>query len=404
MPAIFTLFNILALVYVLRSAQLSVTLWRERTDLRQSPLTPRKKYQSDQAAYFIAVPVSVFFHELAHALTVWLFGGQVIEFGYRFFWGYVQHQGIYTPPERWLIALSGTIGSLLTGLAFWYLLRNRQAPALRYFGLRALRFQIYFSLIYYPLFTLAGFDGDWAIIYNFRATPVLSAATAVAHAAILLLTFRADRRGWFEMPAFQNSVAEAQFDQLAIQARQRPDDTGAQLRYIDALRRSGEERQATRRLHTFLQEHPENAEGHLQLAAVQSQGKREIPRGASENAARALSLGLHTPQQVMYANQLIGEHYLALGQGREAVHAFTDALAAAPAGVAPQDTAVRARLHYARAQGYRRDGQYDSAYRDAQEAVRLAQTAGDKAGEQLYQGELAVIRQHAGQHKSSRST
>ncbi len=403
MPAIFTLFNILAFLYVLRSAQLGVTLWHDRAHLRQSPLTPRKKYQADQAAYFIAVPISVFFHELAHALTVWLFGGQVIEFGYRFFWGFVQHQGVYTPAERWLIALAGTLGSLLTGLTIWLLMRQRPAPALRYFGLRALRFQIYFSLIYYPLFTLAGFDGDWATIYDFGATPVLSAVTAVTHAAILLLTYRSDRRGWFEMPAFENSDAQAQFDAVASAARQSPDDASAQLRYIDALRRSGEERQATQRLHAFLQAHPNHAEAYLQLAAVQSHGRREVPRNASENAARALSLGLHAPHQIMFANQLIGQHYLALGKGQQAVHAFTDALAVAPASTTAQDTAVRARLYYARAQGYRREEQYDSASRDAQEAIRLAQAAGDKTGEQLYQGELAVIRQHAGRHKPSRS-
>lgn len=401
MPAIFSLFNILSFLYILRSAQLGVTIWRERQAVQRGPLTPHNQYIAEQAAYFIAVPISVFFHELGHALAVWLFNGEVIEFAYRFFWGYVEHRGLYESWERWLIALAGTIGSLLTGLALYFLLRKRPSPSLRYFGLRALRFQIYFSLIYYPLFTLLGFDGDWVTIYDFQATPVLSATTAVIHATILLLTYRADRRGWFQMPAFSTVTEEDQYQRSASFASAHPDDPAAQLQYIDTLRRSGEERQATRLLEQFIQQYPDNAVGYLQLAAVQSHGRYDIPRRASENAARALSLGLQDARQIMYAHQLIGQHYLALGKGEQAVRAFTDALAALPQSKAPQDQAMRARLHYVRAQGYRRSQDYSSAYRDAELAVQLARSAGDTAGEQLYQGELSVIRQHTGQQRLS---
>ena len=151
MSSIFSLFNILAILYIIRSAQLGITIWREWPDLKSEPLTPHKKSLANQASFFIVIPIAVFVHEAAHALAVILAGGEVVEFNYRVFWGNVVHQGTYTPVQLWLIAIAGTLGSLLVGLAFWLLTRHSQSSFLRYFGLRAVRFQIYFSLIYYPL-------------------------------------------------------------------------------------------------------------------------------------------------------------------------------------------------------------------------------------------------------------
>ncbi|MFQ5422163.1 MAG: M50 family metallopeptidase, partial [Anaerolineae bacterium] len=143
-------FNIFSLFYAFLSLRLVVTLWRERADIGQPPLTHRKKGLAEQAAFFIAVPIGVFFHEFGHAFFVLLFNGRIIQFAYRGFWGFVEHVGNYSAPERWLISLAGTIGSLLFGLVVWLLFRRNRVPALRYFGLRAFRFQTYFSLIYYP--------------------------------------------------------------------------------------------------------------------------------------------------------------------------------------------------------------------------------------------------------------
>ncbi|MCZ7670661.1 MAG: M50 family metallopeptidase [Chloroflexi bacterium] len=149
-------------------------------------------------------PLGVFFHELGHALAVWFFGGTVVGFNFRFFWGEVEHFGVYTLPERWLISLAGTLGSLLFGLGVWLALRHNRVSSLRYFGLRAFRFQIYFSLLYYPLFSIILPIGDWRVIYDFAATPILSSVTLVVHLLFLAAYWLYDRQGSFEAPAMDS--------------------------------------------------------------------------------------------------------------------------------------------------------------------------------------------------------
>lgn len=212
------LFNILALLYIFRTVQLAITLGREWSKFTGEPLTAHKKSLANQAAFFIVVPIAVFVHELAHVLAVLAAGGRVAEFHYRVFWGYVVPQGSFTGQELWWIAIAGTLGSILVGILFWLGLRSATSSSIRYFALRALRFQIYFSLIYYPLFTLLGFDGDWRVIYDFASTPLLSAATAVAHAANLFAFWRFDRQGWFEAPAFASEESQHRFARLTAEA------------------------------------------------------------------------------------------------------------------------------------------------------------------------------------------
>ena len=148
MSNIFGLFNIFSLIYIFRSLQLSVTIGREWSLLVQEPLTRHKKSIAEQASFFIAVPLGVFWHEFGHALAVWVSGGQVAEFGYRVFWGYVVPQGMFTPAQYWFISLAGTLGSLVFGAGIWLLLKANRHSTLSYFGLRAFRFQVYFSTIY----------------------------------------------------------------------------------------------------------------------------------------------------------------------------------------------------------------------------------------------------------------
>src|SRR5690606_15334335 len=148
------LFNLLALLYIGRAVQLAIQVIRNWNAVRQEPLTREKQRLAEQAAFFLGVPPAVFVHELAHALAVVLFGGQVAEFGYRVFWGYVVPVGSFTAIENWIIAVAGTLGSLAFGALVWLGLRRNESRTLQYFGVRAYRFQIYFSLVYYPLFSL----------------------------------------------------------------------------------------------------------------------------------------------------------------------------------------------------------------------------------------------------------
>lgn len=391
------LFNVFVIIYLIRGLQIIRRIWNIRADWLGGAFTPREKGLAEQASFLLAVPVSVFFHELAHAASIWFFGGAVEEFAYRFFYGYVRPtaDSFFSPAQWWFIALAGTLGSLAFGAVLWLALRRNPLPAVRYFGLRAFRFQIFFSLIYYPVFTLLGFDGDWRIIYDdfkFEATPVLSGLTLVVHLGLLGLYWRANRNGWFEKPTFLTTRERQQFTTLEEQAVVSPHDARLQLQLVDAYRQHGEKNKARQHLRIFLKDNPNSAEGYLQLAALQAQDKRQVPKGSRDSAAKALSLGLSNPAGIVYANQLLGQYSLGVGRIDEAIGYFNQGLATA--GSAGQPDLV-AQLRYHRAVAYRRKGQYDLARRDIEQAIELARASGQGGAMSHYQAELATIENHA---------
>ena len=400
MSGILGLFNIFALFYIFRSLQLAATVWRERQSLTQEPLTSRKKSLAEQASFFIAVPVGVFLHELGHALAVWAFGGEVLEFGYRVFWGYVIHPGTGIPAQEWFISLAGTLGSLLFGVGIWQLLKRNQSSSLRYFGLRAFRFQVYFSTIYYPIFTLLGFEGDWKTIYGFGATPILSGLTIPFHLGLVALFYWGDRTGWFERPSHQNIAQRDQFKSTQEAAALNPHDSHLQLQYIDTLRQSGAVNQAKTKLKTFIQQNPDSGTAYLETAVLDIAGKPQISKRASRHLHKALSLGLPSPSSQAYAHQLLGKYYLDKNQPDEAISQLNQALAQKSEG---DETAVLHRqsaLYHLRSQAYRRQKQYQNAQQDIQQAITLAQQVGDEKLAAHYKDEQTIIQNHAGRNSA----
>lgn len=383
------LFNILALLYIGRAVQLTAQVVRNWADVRQEPLTSGKTRLAEQAAFFIGVPPSVLIHELAHAVAIWLFGGRVVEFGYRVFWGYVVPAGTFTAVQDWIIALAGTLGSLGFGAAIWLGLRHNPSRTLQYFGKRAFRFQIYFSLIYYPLFSLFLPIGDWRTIYDFRATPVLSGVFLLLHAATLFWFWRTDRRGWFEMPAFESLNDQKSFE--AAQAAAALGDETVQLRIIDDLRRGGARHQARTKLDDYIRRHPNSAVAQLQLAALLAEGHRSVGKDVYEAAGRALSLGLDNPQQAAYARELLATYHLERGDGSAAEMELDLALNAADS----LPPALQAELHAMRSQAYRRQERYTEAYNAVETAIDLARSTGDTAAVARYTADLQVIEKNA---------
>lgn len=391
MSSIFNLFDILAIFYLFRSVQLGLKIWREWALIKAEPFTSFKKQLADQASYFIAIPIGVLAHEIAHVLAVWASGGQVAEFHYRAFWGYVVPIGSFTAPQSWFIAVAGTLASLAFGLFVWWVFRRASSSTLRYFGLRAFRFQVYFSLIYYPIFTLLGFDGDWRTIYNLSATPLLSLTAAIIHVGFLFLFWRGDRSGWFEAPSHESIAEQEQFERLALAAAASPQDANLQIQTIDGLRRGGAKHKAHDQLKNFLARNSDSAAGYLELAALESAGKRQIPKKAAESAAKAVSLGLSEPRQAAYAHELIGRYNLETNQVEEAINHFSEALADLPG---KDRSAIQ--LHLLRGQALRRQQRYEQAYQDIQKAIILAQQSGDGASLAMAQQELETLENHAG--------
>ncbi|GAB4282679.1 MAG: hypothetical protein Kow0080_36650 [Candidatus Promineifilaceae bacterium] len=388
------LFNLFALLYVFRGVQLLVTLIREWQAFTTPPFTPHQKSLAEQASFYIAVPIGVLLHELLHAIPIQLMGGRVIEFAYRVFWGYVVPNRTFTPGQEWFISLAGTLGNLLFGLVLWLLLRKAKAASLRYFALRAFRFQVFFSLVYYPLFTLVLPIGDWRTIYNFQATPWLSGLTAVFHIIILAGYYWADRTGRFEMAAFPKPADEAAFSQLRQQAEANPQDALLQIRYIDTLRRGGAVNQASRQLTQLIQQRPNLAEAHLQKALLQSSGKRQIPPSAARSVEEALRLGLVDAANTAVCHQLLAQYHLDRNNLNQTLHHIKEALAIADQQ--PQLSGIfKAQILYLQAQTQRRLKQYAAAETSIQDAINVAQTLGNNKLLQLFQSELATIQNHA---------
>lgn len=401
-----TIFNLLALVYLFQGLQVGRQIWSGRAEWQGGSFTQYEKRMAEQASFYLAVPIGVFFHEMAHAVAIWLFGGGVAEFGYRVFWGFVRPtaDSVFTPQQDWFIALAGTIGSLVFGYVLWFVLRKNPLPAIRYFGLRAFRYQIFFSLVYYPVFTLLGFYGDWRTIYdNFRfdTTPALSGMTLAVHVAILGWFFYASRIGWFEMPTFSTKAEQEQMRALEKQAAANPHDTELQLRLIDMYRQHGEKNKARSHLRAFLKENSRSAEGYLQSAALKTQGKRQVPKGASEDAAKALSLGLANPAGIAYANQLQGEYSLGVGRLDQAIGFFNQGIEALASA---ERAALSAQLYHGRAVAYRRKGQYELARVDIESAIELARSSGQGQAMSQYQAELVTIERQSTQSKGLSSS
>ena len=333
-------------------------------------------------------------HELAHAVMIWFFGGRVVDAGYGFYWGYVTPDRIFPPGEQWLISIAGTIGSLVYGVVAWLIFRRIQRSTYQYFALRILRVHLFYSLVFYPIFTLVTFVGDWRIIYDFNATPVLSSITLAVHAGALGLMFWADRRGLFEMPAFESQADREHFQALKLQAAANPQNVETQLRLVDAHRRSGMPNLAKKELKEYLRQNPNSAEAHLQLAAIYAEDKRQVPKRARDSADQALSLGLSDPQGVAVASMLVGQYSLGVGRVDEAISYYSQGIEAARQG---GNTNTTGRLYYLRSLAYRRKGQQAAAESDIQEAITRARHAGQGQILSQYEAELAAIQRNSNQ-------
>ena len=302
------LMTLLSLRYAWTGFKLGQNLWQNWAQYVAEPLTARKKQLTEQAAYFVMVPIAVALHEFFHALATWLFDGQIVDVGYAFFWGYVQPAGSFTIEQYWFIALAGTFGNLLFGLAVWLWCRRQTSRTLHFLGLRTLRFQVYFGLIFYPIFTIFFPIGDWRIIYAFDQTPFLSGLTAVTHALILLAHYWADRRGLYDVSALQGEMAELY---EAIMNGQQPIEAQPQrvLAMVETLMASHSLRRAEALLAKYRAAYPEEPAGLLIQARIEMADKQTVPNQARELALKALAHGAMPPRQRAAAHEILAQFF-----------------------------------------------------------------------------------------------
>ena len=397
---LFSLVNLISLFYLYQSVRLLNRIRRQWATLRKNPLSRQQKQVAEEASFFVSVPPSVVVHELGHAVAVWAFGGRVIDFGYGFFWGFVLPAGTFTAAEDWFISLAGTLGSLLFGGAVWLLLRRHPTDSMRYFGLRTLWFQIIYSLIGYPLLSAILPIGDWRSIYDFGQTPILSSGTAVLHLAALGWLWYATRQGWFEAPAFDNAAAKERYTAVQQQATM-DTDVQSQLMLVSLLRQGGAPNLAKQTLDRLIAIHPQNGSAYFERALLSLGRGQSISESAARDLENALNLGLSNRQQMTIAHQFLGRYYLDRNRGEDTIHHLSQAIATAVTSLdhSTMNTAEKNRaafLYSERSQAYRRRKQYDLAYQDIQQAIKLAEAAQNKTAVKQFHQELDILQNHAG--------
>jgi tetratricopeptide (TPR) repeat protein len=388
-------FTLISFSQAYRGLPVARSLWQNWVALKPNPLTAVKKRLADDASFFVAVPIGVLIHEAGHALAVLLFGGQVLEFGFFFFWGYVLPAGEFTATQNWIIAAAGTWGNLLFALAVWLAWRRSSSDFLHYLMLRTVRFQIFFALIYYPIFTVLLQLGDWRTIYNFELTPVLSGTTAVLHAMAVIVHVIADRRGAYQLLAFEDEAEAEAVRELKAQITANPDDLDQQARYLNLLANGGAVNEAQRHLAQLLKTHPNWALGYLLQAILSNRNRQRPSKTVTQAAEKALALGLDKPVERGMAHQIIGlyalhtERYAEARQSLEAAIREMDRERDEHGRVPPSRLINQSRLYTLRAQTYRRQNNYSAARADMEMAIKLAEQAQQPELAESYRTELA---------------
>lgn len=185
----FSIFDIISVFYCILAVGVVRRLIKNRESFWDDYITPQDRRLVTEVSFFIFIPIGVLLHELGHALATWHFGGTVVDFEWRIFWGYIIPEGVFTPVQRWWISLSGNLVSVLIGIIPLFIVKTVRKPVIREILLYFAKIEIIYSLIFYPAFSFVGYMGDWVRIYNFSIKPYAQITLAV-HIVLLLLLWK----------------------------------------------------------------------------------------------------------------------------------------------------------------------------------------------------------------------
>ncbi|NIP38152.1 MAG: hypothetical protein GWO07_04050 [Candidatus Dadabacteria bacterium] len=187
----FTAFDLISVFYCIIAIGVIRRLIKNWKPFCDDVITPSDTRLVTEAAFFLLIPFGVLLHELGHAVAVWHFGGIVVDFEWRIFWGYVLPAGNFTDVERWWISLSGNLVSIAIGIIPLFVVSKIKKPIivelLKYFA----KLELIYSLIFYPFFSFVGFGGDWVRIYDFSIKPYAQ-ITLVLHIFLMFILWKLD--------------------------------------------------------------------------------------------------------------------------------------------------------------------------------------------------------------------
>lgn len=188
-------FGLISLLYIalgVRVVWMMVQNWRSVWDKN---FTPADRVIVNQASFFFLVPVSVLLHEFGHAVAVWAFDREVVDWGFYGFAGYVAYfpvdpstGEVLSDIQRTVISAAGSLVNLalcLGGLAIVLLWKPPLRAAINELLIGFVFISGANAFIVYPILDLAsGMNGDWRQMYN-SGVPWLTAMIVIGQITIL---------------------------------------------------------------------------------------------------------------------------------------------------------------------------------------------------------------------------
>jgi hypothetical protein len=182
-------FSIISLIYVIIGVRIVAQLIQNWGKVWDHQFTISDRQIVDQSAFFVLIPFSVALHELGHAVAVWAFGGEVLDFGFYGFAGYVSYNPFgFSAVEQTIVAAAGSLVNLVLCLLALAVVFLKRPPMRAAFNELLIQFTLISGVnafIVYPLLDLAsGLNGDWRQMYD-SGVPWLSAVIIAVQVATL---------------------------------------------------------------------------------------------------------------------------------------------------------------------------------------------------------------------------
>lgn len=188
-------FGIISLLYValgVRVVWMIAKNWRAVWDRN---FTASDRMLVNQASFFFLVPISVLLHEFGHAVAVWAFDRDVVDWGFYGFAGYVAYfpvdpatGQVLSDIQRTIISAAGSLVNLVLCLAALGMVLYWKPPLRAAINELLIGFVFISGLnafIVYPILDLAsGMNGDWRQMYN-SGVPWLTAIIVIVQIAVL---------------------------------------------------------------------------------------------------------------------------------------------------------------------------------------------------------------------------
>ncbi|NIT14698.1 MAG: hypothetical protein GTN99_10780 [Candidatus Dadabacteria bacterium] len=185
----FTAFDLISIFYCIVAIGVIRRLVKNWNTFWDDVITPFDTRLVTEVAFFLLIPFGVLLHELGHAVAVWHFGGTVVDFEWRIYWGYVRPAGNFTDVQDWWISFSGNFVSVVVGIIPLFLISKVAKPIIKELLYYFAKLELIFSLIFYPLFSFVGFIGDWVRIYDFSIRPYAQ-ITLTLHIVLLFTLWK----------------------------------------------------------------------------------------------------------------------------------------------------------------------------------------------------------------------